>query len=63
MKYKNLNNELILFFDSFKSRTTLCDFVDDKNQEEVDEILKISRLCKKINSKLEEIYTNIWVTE
>jgi hypothetical protein len=59
MKYTNLHKELNLFFDSFKNRTTLCDFVDDKNQNEIDEILKISELCKKINSKLEEIYKNI----
>jgi hypothetical protein len=59
MKYEKLNNELNLFFDNVKNRTTLCDFVDDKNQNEIDEILKISELCKKINTKLEKIYSNI----
>lgn len=62
MKYKifkKIKNDLNIILKHFDGRTSICDLVDDKTQEEVENIKEIWGLCEKIQNRLEEIYKNI----
>lgn len=56
MKYDNLKKELTEFFNSFKDRGSICDFVADKSPEEVKEYWGVVELCGDIKRKMEWIY-------
>ena len=56
MKYDNLKQELTKFYNSFKDRGSICDFVDDKSPEEIKEYWDIVELCRDIKKRMEWIY-------
>mgnify|MGYP000055830280 FL=1 len=52
----NLKKELTEFYNSFKDREGICDFVDDKSPEEVKYYWDIVELCRDIKKRMESIY-------
>lgn len=56
MKYDNLKQELTEFYNSFKDRGSISDFVDDKSPEEVKAYWEVVELCRDIKKKMEWIY-------
>jgi len=52
----DLKKELTEFYNSFKDREGICDFVDDKSPEEVKYYWDIVELCRDIKKRMESIY-------